>query len=501
MKKYNGLFLKYNFEDINFYLYDYYGTLLYKDSGEFEVIEELRNNYKNKIIWCYDLRIEGSFILKTLMKLKYKFTSNKKINNGEYSYLINGNGDWFFIKYKKNNKLVTLYNCHNKIPKIEKEDMNGILSILREFEDNGHNGITIGSDCFSEFRKGLDGKYRKYFPELDEYIDSFCRKSYYGGLCICNVKGKVENGYIYDVHSMYPYIMKNRYLPYGLPSYFSGEPNFSKNSLYICHIIADFRLKDGHIPNIIEKGDFEKNYLIEDSEGPKELYLTSIDLELFKDNYDIFSIDYLDGYLFRRKKGLFDQYINKYYDIKNNSIKGSGKYKYSKLMLNNLGGKLGTKPDGQIKELYLDDTNTLTFKKSKIEKKKTVYIPAADFMTAYARYYLIKSIEKVGLEHFRYCDTDSIHTDIKCDDILNFGEELGQFGLESSYNIGAYAGQKQYMVDNEIKYSGLSDFARKNNIINIDDFIKGIEIKDEVIVQGPAGPEFINKIFKLKGVK
>ena len=443
MEKYNGLFLKYNFDDINFYLYDYDSNLLYKTNDEFELIEELRQNYKNNIIWCYDLRIEGSFILKILMKLNYRFTKNKKINNGEYSYLINGNGDWFFIKYKKNNKLVKLYNCHNKIPKIEKENINGILSILREFEDNNHNGMTIGSDCFSEFRKGLDGKYRKIFPELNSIVDSYCRKSYFGGLCICNVKGKVSDGYVYDVHSMYPYIMKSEYFPYGIPSYFVGEPNFSSDSLYISHIIADFSLKNNHIPNIMEKGDFDKNYLIYDSEGPKELFLTSIDLELFKENYNVYSISYIDGYIFRRKKGIFDSYIDKYYNIKNNSVKGSGKYKYSKLMINNLGGKLGTKPEGQLKELFLDEKNTLSFKKSKIESKKTVYVPAAAFMTSYARKYLIKSIEKVGLEHFRYCDTDSIHTDIKCDNILNYGDKLGQFGLESEYKVGVYVGQKQ----------------------------------------------------------
>ena len=47
-----------------------------------------------------------------------------------------------------------------------------------------------------------------------------------------------------------------------------------------------------------------------------DYYLTNIDLEIFKEHYDITNEKYIDGYMFKGKVGLFERYINKWIKIK-----------------------------------------------------------------------------------------------------------------------------------------------------------------------------------------
>lgn len=494
MKETKGIFMKFEFGCKSFTIYNYSKQVLYKTNSVNELIEELKK-YSGKIIWCYDLAVEGSIILRELIRIGLKLTKTKKVENGRFSYLISSQGTWYSVKFKRGNKSVELRNATNKIPKINLESTSSIIEILEEMEMQGSNGITIGSDCFREFRKSLKG-YRKTFPELTEEVDEFCRNSYFGGLCICNESGYYENGYVYDVHSMYPYVMKEFYMPFGEPKYFEGEP--PKGSLSIIHIMSDFELKEGSIATIIKKNYFGKNEQVEESDGTMELWLTSVDLELFLENYEIYSIEYIDGYFFKRRKGIFNSYIEKYYTMKNSCVKGSGRYKYAKLMLNNLSGKFGTKPVSRSKFI---EEETFSVRLGEEHKRKTVYVPVAAFITAYARKILVEAILEVGIEHFRYCDTDSIHTDITCSHILNIGEELGQFDCEKIYSVGIYCGQKIYMLDGEITCAGLSQWARENNTITETEFIKGCYVNDVVMVQTKEEPKFVTKKFKIKGVK
>ena len=94
--------------------------------------------------------------------------------------------------------------------------------------------------------------------------------------------------------------------------------------------------------------------------------------------------------------GIFDEYIDYWYNIKNNSK--DGVRELAKLMLNNLYGKFGTNPrfipyiptfiDGEVKYLAGDE-----------EERNSVYVPMASFITAYARNKTIRSAQKL-YNHF-----------------------------------------------------------------------------------------------------
>lgn len=95
---------------------------------------------------------------------------------------------------------------------------------------------------------------------------------------------------------MYPAKMKYEALPYGNPIYFEGEYKEDPlYNLYVQTISTIFKLKPGKIPSIQIKNNlsFEPTEYLESSNGDLvTLTLTNIDLELFKENYDIKHIKY-----------------------------------------------------------------------------------------------------------------------------------------------------------------------------------------------------------------
>ena len=199
--------------------------------------------------------------------------------------------------------------------------------------------------------------------------------------------------------------------PYGKPEYFTGEytPNIAY-PLYIQHLEAAFVLKENHVPTVQVKENlsFRENEYLEEVYEPVELYMTNVDLDLFFENYDIIEINYIDGYKFRQMAGIFDKYIDFWYDYKKSATirKDAIGRLLAKLMLNNLYGKFGSNTNatkqtffidnGKLKHNYITDT------------KKGVYVPIAAFITSYARKELIEAIVN-NYDRFCYCDTDSIH--------------------------------------------------------------------------------------------
>ena len=81
----------------------------------------------------------------------------------------------------------------------------------------------------------------------------------------------------------------------------------------------------------------EKSWTDEEDE-PICLVLTNIDLKLFLEQYEPYDLKYECGWKFRSKYGLFDEYIDKWIEKKNEgTITGNkGQRAMSKLMLNSL---------------------------------------------------------------------------------------------------------------------------------------------------------------------
>lgn len=376
-----------------------------------------------------------------------------------------------------------------------KNDVLVVKEALEIMESEGHDMLTIGSCCMQEFKSFYDKDiYKMMFPDLTKIelkpeiygstnVDEYIRKSYKGGWCYV-VEGKEQkvyrNGLVADVNSLYPSEMHsdsgNPY-PFGQPSFWVGTiPDICWNNdkYFFVRIRTKFKIKDGYLPFIQIKKNLryrgnemlktsdiydkeQKKYISSyiDKDGNKqevivELTLTKTDYILLKEHYDLECTEILDGCYFNARVGLFDEYINKYAEIKKNS-KGAIRT-LAKLFLNNLYGKFATSTDSSFKTAYVKDTGSIGFKTVHQEEKDAGYIAIGSAVTSYARNFTIRHAQMnyygVDKRGFIYADTDSIHCDLKPEELVGIKVHPSNFEcwkLENYWDVATFIRQKTYI--------------------------------------------------------
>lgn len=186
---------------------------------------------------------------------------------------------------------------------------------------------------------------------------------------------------------------------------------------------------------------------IKNSDGEDVLLtLTSIDLQLFFDHYDVYNVEWISGYKFMASDNLFKEYIDYWASVKIQATHehNSGMRTIAKLMLNTLYGKFGTNPYVTSRYPVLID-GEVKYKLTEKEERKALYIPVATFITAHARNKTIRSAQAC-FDRFIYADTDSLHIrgdsdiDIDVDDV-----EIGKWKYEFKFDRARYIRAKCYI--------------------------------------------------------
>ena len=384
-------------------------------------------------------------------------------------------------------------------PEEQKYIANDVLVIkeaLEIMQTEGHKKLTIGSCCLAEFKRTLSKTaYEEYFPNLYEYpldekafgsnsIGSYVRKSYRGGWCYL-VKGKenkiYHSGTTADVNSLYPSMMHSQsgnFYPVGLPHFWRGniipKEALSFDSYYFVRIKTRFYLKEGMLPFIQIKSSnlYKATLSLETSdiydaktdayydkyidlkgnvhEAIVEMTLTMTDFQLIREHYELCDFEILDGCYFKTSFGLFDEYIDKYKKIKQNST--GAQRELAKLFLNNLYGKMASSPDSSFKVAFVKEDKSLGFKTVEANDKIPGYIPIGSAITSYARNFTIRAAQKnfhgVDKRGFIYADTDSIHCDLLPEEITGVKVDAKEFccwKLESCWDEGFFVRQKTYI--------------------------------------------------------
>lgn len=247
-----------------------------------------------------------------------------------------------------------------------------VSKALNQLFNEGLTHMTQSSNAMKDFKGTISNTtWSTCFPTLKKDISEEIKLAYKGGWCYLNKEYKdkdLKNIIVIDSNSLYPYIMKNMYLPYGEPVYFEGQ--YKKEYLYSLYVqmisFTGFKLKKGKLPTIQLKDRMEfmfNEYLEEYNNGERVcLMLTNIDLELFLNNYDIEGLRYLYGYKFKCVKGIFNEYIDKWFARKNEGIMfdNKGKKTIAKLMLNSLSGKFASAVEFKNKIPYIAEDRLRT---------------------------------------------------------------------------------------------------------------------------------------------
>ena len=517
-----------------------------------ETYEYFKSLDCNITMYYHNLKFDGAFWLSYLLvdlgfkqalthnseeELDVSWKYEKDMENHEVKFVVSDRGQWYQITFKENDHYFVIKDSLKLLPfsvkkigkdfgtkhkKLEMEykgyryagcniteeekkyianDVLVVKEALENMFNDGHNKLTIGACCLSEFKemhKYSDLNYMKYedvYPDLEsiplseEYgstnVDAYIRKSYKGGWCYL-VKGKENkikrNGLTADVNSLYPSMMHsesgNKY-PIGKPKFWSGNyiPDLAlkEHTYYFVRIKTRFYLKDGYLPFIqikgnplyigtealessdvydVKTGEYYTHYMNpfthKMSDTRVELTLTQTDYELLKEHYELVDFEILDGCFFYTACGLFDEYINKYKEMKLNST--GAKRAEAKLFLNNLYGKMASSSDSSFKIAYIKDNGVLAFIPITERKKKVGYIAIGSAITSYARNFTIRAAQEnfhgVNKRGFIYADTDSIHCDLKPEELNGVKIHDKNFccwKLESTWDVGYFTRQKTYI--------------------------------------------------------
>lgn len=456
-----------------------------------EFVESLLQN-ETKKVYFHNLKFDGQFLMSYFLFKGY--TYNDDLNQDkQLSYIVDRTGTFYMLTVTFLNAKGKVRRCrfidsmklypyslrvlakqmkmdedkgdmdyekvrypHHKLTEDEydyfRRDIK-ILKIAMETAYNkGYTKLTIGANAMEQYRNSLTrpdkkGKYifMRLFPRLEKEIDSYLRKAYKGGYCICRkeMANKVVPIYSYDKNSMYPTQLREKPMPYGNPIHFNGKWKPKTDRLCVQHLKCRFFIKKNYLPTIQLKHTriFNENEWIENSPQKMDLYLTNIDMELFFKHYDVKDLKYIDGYEFKSHTGLFSKYIDYWYGIKENA-EDAGERLFAKLFLNNLYGKYGTNPERASLRYKLED-GIIVRSETVEEETESVYIPVAIFTTSYGRADIITHAQN-NYDIFAYADTDSLHLTQPTDNLPLDDKKLGYFKFEY-YGKAKHLKQKTYL--------------------------------------------------------
>lgn len=465
-------------------MFDYGNTI----EGLFSYMEKS----KNSTFYFHNLKYDGQFILNHLFENGFTHAKDRKEEATKtFTTLISDTGLFYsikiiFSKKGKHTKYVKIYDSLKIIPFSVDEvakafglPINKLKINYEEYREPGHiltphevdylkhdveimaralsvlfsqglEKMTQGANALYDYKRMVTEKlFDHYFPSPEYQIDRDVRQSYKGGFTYLNpiYKNKdVTTGLVFDVNSLYPWVMHDCPLPYGEGIFFRGE--YEKDTLYPLYIqmmSCQFEVKDNHIPTIQLKKNFKflpTEYVTTTGCEEVTLCLTSVDLALFKEHYNIYNAVYHSGWKYKQATGLFSDYIDKWTKVKiESTINGNkGMRTLAKLMLNALYGKFGLNPDVRSKYPYYDkESGKVKYTTGEKEIRQPLYIPVASFITAYARDKTIRTAQSL-YDKFIYADTDSLHLDIELPpELLQLGdkeleklttEELRKYGID-----------------------------------------------------------------------
>lgn len=494
-----------------------------------------------KSVWYFrNLKFDGEFLLSYLFRNGYTYYEERKLLPNTFNTLISDKGQFYCIRIsngvstieiRDSFKIVTLsieetakafgleisklkIDYHKYRPpgyQLTQEEIDYIRNdvtidakSLIYFFNQGLTKMTKGSDAlyyFQHFIMGGKKYFRKKFPQIPTEIDEYLRKAYKGGFVYVNPtyeNVEVGEGSVLDCNSLFPHQMRNKKMPYGEPKYFTGKYKPNKlYDLYVSHIKCMFKIKPGKIPTIQIKHTlaFQENLYLESSNFEVvDLWLTSWDLELFFDHYDVDkeTLEYIDGYEFKSRICTeFVQYIDYWGGIKVQAGKDGNKglRTLAKFMLNCLYGKFGLSVMVASKIPYYDyETGIVKYKLTDKEEREGVYLPVALFVTAGGRVDTItnaqkikdESIKEYGKDLYYYSDTDSIHSGITDISFLSKfiqidDNEIGKWAMEDTFEKAKFIRQKCYLETKAGKLcptvAGLPK--QMHDMVSYDNFHKG----------------------------
>jgi len=499
--KFDGIFL------INYFIKskDLKMEIITRENTIYEIIFTDKTDKK--------IKIRDSFLLfpSSLDKMAKTFCEEGKVAYEKHDAIL---ADYSNFKFKE----TLIKYCSHDTLILAKSFIKYRQMVFENFQIDILSCMTLSSLAFKIFRS----KYysQSIIQQSHGHMDLFIRKSYRGGV-VDVYKPKIENGYYYDVNSLYPYIMSNSHMPVGIGKFGNAkfDDNFDINNFFGFIHVKVKAPNSLYIPFLTTNDS--KYGLISPLGEWKDIYFS----EEIKYALTLgYNFEYFEYYQFD-KKIIFDKYVKDIYAQRLLYKERGDLSSILKLLLNSLYGRFGMSnsiyknillktpdetnylhklnliynvqkvnefenndikmnlirfnevPDiSHIKKLYsynlIDDSLYDELLKSSSNKidNLNVAVHISSAITAYSRIYMHKIKHKYA-KNLYYSDTDSLVLDIKLEDQLISATELGLLKLEYKIVSGLFIAPKLYYlktdIQNIVKAKGVNA-----SVLNYDDFVK-----------------------------
>jgi len=467
------------------------------------------------IMWINKLSLYAEDILYVLHHIGFADVTMEApkvsaMRSQSYQYLISDDATAYRIIVKVGHKTTYIYNSDNLLSNLSDEEIikdfgynikgsriekltKGIWKaafLLSGFQVK-KTPFTLSMYASRDWRK-TEGLYfcenlvnmrNIFIGDNHTRLSEWLRKSYHGGWCYLNPKGdfdkaREKGGLVYDVNSLYPYIMATKPMPWGAPEYYKGkipEKIISDKYLYyFIHIKCKFELKkDGrHLPFITKKDSmwyWGRDYLetsdivtrsgervksVISAEGKRvqvecDLILSKTDYEMMLRHYDVYDITYIEGVVFKTCRHVFDSFIGKHYKVKQTATASGNKSerRISKMIMNGVSGTLAKRAERTNIIINYDENDDIKYGIRNTTLDTPSYIHIASALLSYAREYVIETA-CLYKDRFLYSDTDSLHLAGKetPDLIKRDPEKLGFWKLETVFDDAVYIKRKTYVL-------------------------------------------------------
>ena len=319
--------------------------------------------------------------------------------------------------------------------------------------------VSAPSLSFNVFNK----QFKPYgvYLKTEDSITKTLRLAYKGGRSECFIRGSPDKKvYVYDVVSLYSYIMWKHKFPLGIGKLkHKNSWDKSHEGIAYAHVQQDAEIpflskrkftEDGTYKLVFPNGDFYGWFTY-----PELRYLEWKGLGKILKVYEAYEVS--------RSTHIFRPFVDYFFNLKQTDVKGSS---FWKLFLNSLYGKFAQ--DASSPELLITPDEQIERPKRKFMFQTNIMIAA--YITARARIYMHTLYDKVGLKNMVYTDTDSIHT---FKPFNKTGENLGNLSFKGETDAerrSTYIRSKFYVFNDVLKCKGLQ------YVLKAEDMRKLIEI-------------------------
>lgn len=344
-----------------------------------------------------------------------------------------------------------------------KRDVEIVQAYMELFQETinqlgGQMKFTLASTAMDLFRRGyLENEYRTPFEARNEYA----RNAYYGGRVEPYKIGEVSNVNIYDINSLYPYVMST--YEYPDPNTLQGPiDNDNVEIIYKYEGVSDVtvNIPEMYIPPLPYRHEGKLYFPVGELRG----HFTHAEL-INALQYGV-KIKAVHSTLFSTQTcSPFVNYVSDLYQLRQQyKLAGDSRELVIKILLNSLYGKFGQRTNAGLQEIRsfnwwlnsgqpsgvefreIDGFITVLVTKDSLKQPDYVNTLWASYITSYARMTLLNYM-RMAEHNLIYCDTDSVFIRGR----LETSQNLGGMKLENENVDTHIIGPKSYVIyaDNE----------------------------------------------------